>query len=55
MWNDDVPDELAWETFDFVDPNNPHGELLSGWEVPKVDVVTMVLFLADSNVSTKRT
>lgn len=46
VWNDDVPDGFAWETFDFVDPNNPHGELLSGWEVPKVDVVTMVLFLA---------
>jgi len=46
VWNREIPDGFAWETFDFVDPNNPHGKLLAGWDVPKLasrDVVTMVL------------
>jgi hypothetical protein len=46
VWNREIPDGFVWDTFDFVDPNNPHGKLLAGWDVPHLasrDVVTMVL------------
>ena len=41
--NPEMPYGFAWETFDFIDPNNPEGKLIGIEDVPEVDVVTMVL------------
>ena len=41
--NSEMPDGFWWETFDFIDPNDPKGGLIRMSDVPKVDVVTMVL------------
>jgi hypothetical protein len=41
--NPEMPYGFAWETFDFVDPSNPDGNLIDIQDVPEVDVVTMVL------------
>ena len=41
--NPEMPYGFAWETFDFIDPDNPEGKLIGIQDVPEVDVVTMVL------------
>jgi hypothetical protein len=41
--NPEMPYGFAWETFDFIDPNNPEGKLIDLRRMPEVDVVTMVL------------
>ena len=43
LCNPEMPYGFAWETFDFIDPNNPDGKLIHIQDVPEVDVVTMVV------------
>lgn len=51
VMNDEMPDGFIWDNFDFIDPNNPEGDLLMISNVPKVEVATMVLtFLNQESV-----